>query len=199
MSLIRKNNNIELYAVPNQHWIVTAEYPFYQDLEKLFDFTNEDISKGSCTVSGIQKPIKDSEWDKERAEYKKWFLDIFKQVDVPISKITDRQDEQEHKAWTINYFPGGWQAGHFHSTRKTDQSNKRFCSSVMFFDELTPTKKNPFNGCLYTVLQSPNGYSYDHKFHPEPGRVIMMDDRVWHGAYPTEDNRRVLVWDFDIK
>ena len=143
MSLIRKNNNIELYAVPNQHWIVTAEYPFYQDLEKLFDFTNEDISKGSCTVSGIQKPIKDSEWDKERAEYKKWFLDIFKQVDVPISKITDRQDEQEHKAWTINYFPGGWQAGHFHSTRKTDQSNKRFCSSVCFSTSLLQLKRIP--------------------------------------------------------
>ena len=127
------------------------------------------------------------------------FLDIFKQVDVPISKITDRQDEQEHKAWTINYFPGGWQAGHFHSTRKTDQSNKRFCSSVMFFDELTPTKKNPFNGCLYTVLQSPNGYSYDHKFHPSPGKVVVFDDRVWHGTYPCEDNRRCLVWDFDIE
>ena len=102
----------------------------------MFDFTNEDISKGSCTVSGIQKPIKDSEWDKERAEYKKWFLDIFKQVDVPISKITDRQDEQEHKAWTINYFPGGWQAGHFHSTDREAQSNKRFISTVMFFDKL---------------------------------------------------------------
>jgi hypothetical protein len=28
------------------------------------------------------------------------------------------QEEPEHKAWTINYFPGGWQAGHFHSTNK---------------------------------------------------------------------------------
>ena len=186
MSLLRKNNNIELYAVPNQHWIVTAEYPFYQDLEKLFDFTNQDISKGSCTVNGIQKPIEDSEWEDERLEYKKWFLDIFKQIDLPINKINDRgKNEQGHKAWTINYFPGGWQAGHFHSTRKTDQSNKRFASSVMFFDELTPTKKNPFNGCLTTVLQDPNGYSYDHKFHPTPGKVVVMDDRVWHGSYPT--------------
>ena len=199
MSLLRRNNDIEFYAVPNQHWVISAEYPFYKDLEKLFDFTNEDISKGSCTVQGLQKPILNKEWEKEREEYKKWFLSIFKQMDMPITKIHDRQEEPEHKAWTINYFPGGWQAGHFHSTNKINQANKRFASSVIFFDELTPTKRNPFNGCLYTVMQDPNGYSYDHKFHPAPGKVVVMDDRVWHGAYPCEDNRRCLVWDFDIE
>jgi hypothetical protein len=87
MSLLRKNNDIEFYAVPNQHWVISAEYPFYKDLEKLFDFTNEDISKGSCTVQGLQKPILNTEWEKEREEYKKWFLSIFKQMDVPITKI----------------------------------------------------------------------------------------------------------------
>lgn len=199
MALINKVNDIELYVVPNQQWIVSAHYPNYKDLEKFFDFTNEDISKGSCTVSGIQRPIRNEEWENERQDYKDWFLDIFKQVQVPIKKITDRETQQEHKAWTINYFPGGWQAGHFHSTHKFDQSNKRFASSVMFFDELKPKKKNPFNGCLSTVLQNPDGYSYDHKFHPTPGMVVVMDDRVWHGAYPCEDNRRCFVWDFDIE
>ena len=92
MSLLRKNNDIEFYAVPNQHWVISAEYPFYKDLEKLFDFTNEDISKGSCTVQGLQKPILNNEWEKEREEYKKWFLSIFKQMDVPITKIHDRQN-----------------------------------------------------------------------------------------------------------
>ena len=76
MSLLRKSNNIEFYAVPNQHWIVTAEYPFYKDLEKFFDFSNEDISKGSCTINGIQRPIRNNEWEKERQNYKDWFLDI---------------------------------------------------------------------------------------------------------------------------
>jgi len=51
---------------------------------------------------------------------------------------------------------------------------------------------------MYTIMQNQYGYTYDHKFHPAPGRVVVMDDRVWHGAYPTEDNRRCLVWDFDI-
>ena len=78
------------------------------------------------------------------------------------------------------------------------QQNKRFASSVMLFDHITPSKTNQFNGCMYTIMQNQFGYTYDHKFHPTPGRVVVMDDRVWHGAYPTEDNRRCLVWDFDI-
>jgi hypothetical protein len=127
MSLLRQINGIELYVVPNQHWIVSAVYPDYEDMIKLFDFTNSDISKGSCTVDGIQKPLEDKEWAVERNRYKEWLLDIFSQVNVPIQTITERNsEEQQHKAWTINYFPGGWQAGHFHSTDKVAQDNKRF-------------------------------------------------------------------------
>jgi hypothetical protein len=68
----------------------------------------------------------------------------------------------------------------------------------MFFDDINPTRDNRWNGCLYTLLQNPYGYTYDHKFHPKAGQVIIMDDRVWHGTYPTEDNRRVFVSDFDV-
>lgn len=198
MSLLKTINGIDLYVVPNQHWVVSAVYPNYKDLEHLFDFTTSDISQGSCTVNGIQKPLTDDEWTREREEYKTWLLDVFAQVHVPITSIKERQVEQKHKAWTINYFPGGWQAGHFHSTDRFEQSNTRFASSVMMFDRIQPNRDNQFNGCMYAILQSPNGYTYEHKFHPEPGRVIVMDDRVWHGAYPTDDNRRVLVWDFNI-
>lgn len=198
MSLLKKVNGIDLYLVQNQHWIVSAIYPHYKDLEDLFDFTTADISKGTCTVNGIQKPLENDEWDKQRLEYKNWLLDCFKQVDLPITQISERTEGQESKAWTINYFPGGWQAGHFHSTDRMAQSNRRFASSVMLFDHITPSKTNQFNGCMYTVMQNQYGYTYDHKFHPTPGRVVVMDDRVWHGAYPTEDNRRCLVWDFDV-
>ena len=45
MSLLKKVNGIDLYLVQNQHWIVSAIYPHYKDLEDLFDFTTADISK----------------------------------------------------------------------------------------------------------------------------------------------------------
>ena len=80
MSLLKTVNDIELYVVPNQQWIVSAIYPNFKDLEKFFDFTKQDyqdISKGSCTVKGIQRPLEDNEWIKERKDYKEWLLDIF--------------------------------------------------------------------------------------------------------------------------
>lgn len=201
MSLLKNINGVELYVTPNQHWVMSAIYPYYKDLEKLFDFTTADISTNTCTINGIQKPLQYEEWDKERKEYKEWLLDCFKLVDLPITEISERQNVNQdgwNSSWTINYFPGGWQAGHFHSTDRVQQMNRRFATSVMLFDNITPTKQNQFNGCMYTVMQNQYGYTYDHKFHPAPGRVVVMDDRVWHGAYPTEDNRRCLVWDFDI-
>ena len=166
MSLLKKVNDIELYMTQNQHWVVSAIYPHYQEMESLFDFTSSDISKGTCTVNGIQKPLEYDEWNKQRTTYKTWLLDCFKQVDLPVTHITERTEGQESKAWTINYFPGGWQAGHFHSIDRMTQQNKRFASSVMLFDHITPTKTNQFNGCMYTIMQNQFGYTYDHKFHP---------------------------------
>tara|TARA_Y100000114_G_scaffold155813_1_gene181009 strand:+ start:1780 stop:2397 length:618 start_codon:yes stop_codon:yes gene_type:complete len=201
MALINKVNDIEFYAVPNQHWVVSAFYPDYKDLEKFFDFTDIDISEKTATVNGLQRPIKNEEWAEERTKYMTWMLDTLKQVNIPVTAIKERQSKDQsgwNSAWTINYFPGGWQAGHFHSTDRSAQSNKRFISTVMFFDDINPTRDNRWNGCLYTLLQNPYGYTYDHKFHPKAGQVIIMDDRVWHGTYPTEDNRRVFVSDFDV-
>lgn len=196
MSLIKIVNGAELYVVPNQQFVICADYPDYEEFLPFFDFTTSDISERTSTVNGIQKSIPNKNWTKERQKYMDWLLSIFDDLQVPIRSIAPRPDE--YPAWTVNYFEGGWQAGHFHSTNKMAQDNKRFISTVMFFDHIQPTKDNRWNGCLYTILQNEYGYTYDHKFHPSPGRVVILDDRVWHGTYPTEDNRRVFVSDFDI-
>lgn len=196
MSLIKTVNGAELYLVPNQQFVISAEYPDYEDFLPFFDFTSVDMSERTSTVNGIQKQISNDSWSKERSKYIDWMLGIFEDLQVPIKTVTPRPDE--YPAWTVNYFEGGWQAGHFHSTNKMTQDNKRFISTVMFFDNIQPTKDNRWNGCLYTLLQNQYGYTFDHKFHPSPGKVVILDDRVWHGTYPTEDNRRVFVSDFDI-
>tara|TARA_A100001388_G_scaffold231988_1_gene184478 strand:- start:2991 stop:3599 length:609 start_codon:yes stop_codon:yes gene_type:complete len=201
MSLLRKTNGLEFYAVPNQQWVVCAEYPHYEELLPFFDFTGVDVSESTATVNGIQRPIANEEWTEQRKKYIAWMLEVFHTLQIPITSIKERQSKDQsgwNSSWTVNYFGGGWQAGHFHSTDRMGQQNKRFISTVMFFDNIEPTRDNRWNGCLYTLLQNQYGYTYDHKFHPSPGRVVIMDDRVWHGTYPTEDNRRVFVSDFDI-
>jgi len=196
MALMKNIEGIEFYAVPNQQWVVCAEYPDYEELLPFFDFTGVDISERTATVNGVQRPIANNEWTEQREKYTAWLQEVFETLQLPISNITPRQDD--YPSWTVNYFADGWQAGHFHSTDKMGQQNKRFISTVMFFDHIEPTRDNRWNGCLYTLLQNQFGYTYDHKFHPSPGRVVIMDDRVWHGTYPTTDNRRVFVSDFDI-
>lgn len=196
MALMKNIEGIEFYAVPNQQWVVCAEYPDYEELLPFFDFTGVDISERTATVNGVQRPIANDEWAKQREKYIAWLQEVFETLQLPISNTTPRQDD--YPSWTVNYFADGWQAGHFHSTDKMGQQNKRFISTVMFFDHIEPTRDNRWNGCLYTLLQNQFGYTYDHKFHPAPGRVVIMDDRVWHGTYPTTDNRRVFVSDFDI-
>lgn len=196
MALLKTVEGIEFYAVPNQQWVVCAEYPDYEELLPFFDFTEVDVSDRTSTVNGIQRMIANREWKKECKKYRNWLLDVFQKVQIPINEVTPRDDN--FPAWTVNYFEGGWQAGHCHATDRMGHTNKRFISTVMFFDHIEPTRDNRWNGCLYTLLQNQFGYTYDHKFHPSPGRVVIMDDRVWHGTYPTEDNRRVFVSDFNI-
>ena len=59
MSLLRRNNDIEFYAVPNQHWVISAEYPFYKDLEKLL--TNLDRQFLHAKTLGFFHPRKKKE------------------------------------------------------------------------------------------------------------------------------------------
>ena len=62
MALTKRINDIELYLVSNQHWVVSAIYPDYEDMLPLLDFTSADMSTGSCTVNGIQRFIENDDW-----------------------------------------------------------------------------------------------------------------------------------------
>jgi hypothetical protein len=196
MALARKIDDIEFYFVPNQQFIICATYPNYEKFLPFFEKKDSDLSMDTCTVNGVQSPLQNDDWVEQRLDYTKWIESVFKKLDAPISKVY--KAENNITAWTVDYADGGWQAGHFHSTDRMHQQNKRFITTVLFFDKIEPTIDNNWNGCLYTVLQNPEGYTYDHKFHPTPGKVIIMDDRVWHGTYPTQERRRVFVSDFEI-
>ena len=63
------------------------------------------------------------------------------------------------------------------------------------FDTIKSQKES--HGCLYTITGCKWIYLRS-KFHPESGKVVVFDDRVWHGAY-SRDMRRSLVWNFDIE
>ncbi len=86
MSLLRKTNGLEFYAVPNQQWVVCAEYPHYEELLPFFDFTGVDVSESTATVNGIQRPIANEEWTEQRKKYIAWMLEVFHTLQIPITK-----------------------------------------------------------------------------------------------------------------
>lgn len=209
MSLVGSKNGIDLYRVPNGQWIISGMYPHYEELEHLYESLkhNPDVSTTTSTVHGKQTILPKDLWQEPRQKYQQWLKDAFKTTGANIKSISyrdfndlniEKDIQVDDTAWIIEYNEHGHQTGHFHSVDRLHQTNTRFASAVMFFDDIKPTQQYKCNGCLWTVLQEPNGYTWDHKFHPEPGRVVVMDDRVFHGAYPTTQKRRCLVWDFNF-
>lgn len=203
-------DGLDFYFVENTQWIFSGIYPDYKELEFLYEElkSNKDIHLTTSTVRGKQTLLKEEIWRQQRGRYQEWILDSFATLQCPIVEIMYRNFNEievptdidvTETAWIIEYEEHGHQTGHFHSTERMHQNNPRFGSSVLFFDKIEPTEEYKSNGCLWTILQDPKGYTFQHMFHPDPGRCVVMDDRVFHGAYPTTKTRRCLVWDFDYR
>lgn len=197
MSLVFQQDSLEVYRVPNGQWILSSVYPDYEKFLDLFKTLGEDVSGATTTMHGRQCTFETpNDWQSLYDDYSKWMLEQFKIAQAPVKELIPRPGKS---SWIVDYNPGGYQVGHFHSTERNNQENARFASSVMLFDNIPPHKDNMWDGVLYTLLTDPNGYMYEHKFHSQPGRVVVMDDRVYHGVYPTSKPRKSFVWDFDYK
>ena len=95
------------------------------------------------------------------------------------------------KAWGLKYPPGSYSGMHCH------QPGKQF-TVVMFLDDVMVSKEYPLAGSLVTL--QPVEHSINHiRIIPKPGNIVIMDGRVFHGTYPTLNDRRVFVCDFDYE
>jgi hypothetical protein len=71
-------------------------------------------------------------------------------------------------------------------------------SVVMFLDDVETTELYPLAGSLVTL--QPFEHDINHvRIKPTPGGVVIMDGRVFHGTYPTLNDRRVFVADFEYE
>ena len=96
-----------------------------------------------------------------------------------------------HEAWAIEYKDGGYQAVHNH----TQQPN--LISIIMFFDTIKDEQKvQPTDGCTYTLMPHTEGNQVCLHFNPYPGKVVIMDGKVFHGTYPCKAPRRCFVVNF---
>ncbi len=93
------------------------------------------------------------------------------------------------KAWGVDYEAGAYSGMHSHIPGQQ-------LTAVLFLTTAETSDKYPLAGNLVTLQPEDHKISYlAHK--AIAGNVVIMDGRVYHGTYPTINNRRVFVCDFD--
>jgi hypothetical protein len=95
------------------------------------------------------------------------------------------------KAWGVDYEPGAYSGMHSHTPGTQ-------LTAVLFLSNAEQNDLYPLAGNLVTLQpldHEINSITYTAK----AGDCVIMDGRVWHGTYPTLNNRKVFVCDFDYE
>ena len=169
----------------NSRWIVESHAPMFSDYETLLNTNQPNLVEPgrSTTVHGYQIPHTIEE-TQDLAEF------IIKKTNNILTKSnTPCQIHNHIQTWSITYYPGGWKGIHNHQKGNTG------ATAVLYFDDVDKRPNN--EGALYAVLQDEAGDTYVEWWQPSAGKLLVMDARIWHGVYPTVDERRVMVLDFE--
>jgi len=174
-------------------WIIDELfYPDYKKFENIF--TNYDETSKQLGNAYL---------------YHKDNMNYPKDIDATLSLqkfITDSVQEnlpicikEFRKAWGVKYGQNSYSGFHCHTMTAncpTDTVNDRQLTAVLFLNSVSTSIEYPMAGNLITLQPLPD-YQVNFQTHtPKAGEVVIMDGRVWHGTYPTIDERRVFVCDF---
>jgi len=163
-----------------QKWVVETELPNYKDYSTLFDKKGLDESKETCTHNGVQINFTKDELNLLSKDIQAIGNKAVEKEDAPI-RLGDLLG-----GWMVRYGSNGWQELHDHG----DPFDVITC--VLNF-----SKSNyPKNGSTIVVLPEPDGNLIMKDFLPYPGKLLIMEGSVVHGAYPTTTPRDILVVDF---
>mgnify|MGYP003656966459 FL=1 len=165
-------------------WVVDdLYYSGYKKFLKLFDNSNErhvDYGNGTLYYK------KDMQYPTDIDPREEYLMFIkFQLQDLPI-RIKDFK-----KSWGVKYPPDAYSGLHSHQPGKQ-------LTSVLFLDTPKPSVEYPLAGCLTTLQPTNSEIQYlTHK--PIEGKMVILDGKVWHGSYPTLEDRHVFVVDFEYE
>lgn len=179
----------------NNRWLIETKFPYIDKFEPLLYKGGEDYSYKSLTNFGSQRdlPIDENQ----------------ELVECLIEQTNKEFNEQgmpcvAHTAiriWNIIYREHGYQCMHTHSDEghyNIMESKKGILSIVISFDTI-PNSQADYNGCLYALLPEPDGTMHYKPIPSIRGKMVIFDAAVWHGVYPTTQERRVLVCDLEYE
>ena len=92
------------------------------------------------------------------------------------------------KAWWVDYPQHSYAGMHCH------QPGKQF-TAVLFLSTFEIDKHNPHAGFLYTISSKNDNMEYE-EYPVIAGNLHIFDGKIWHGTYPTLQDRKVFVCDF---
>lgn len=95
------------------------------------------------------------------------------------------------RAWGVHYVPGAYSGLHAHTPGQQ-------LTAVMFLNECETSLEYPLAGSLITCQPLDHEINYT-AYKPKPGNVVIMEANIFHGTYPTLNERRVFVCDFEYE
>lgn len=164
-----------------QHWFFQTKYPDYKKFLSLFDIKDRKhhLERGGGTM------------------YYKWDYGYPVEVDPAKEYLTFLEntvssniapEKRFLSSWWVDYPQGAYAVAHQH------EPFKRF-TAVMFLTDYDWVRMWPNAGNLF-AMSNLIGYK---EWSPVGGDVIIMDGDMYHGTYPTINERKVFVVDFEYK
>lgn len=166
-------------------WVVDdLYYPGWKKFLKLFEsYYDRHIDYGNGTLYYKKDMSYPTDID-PKEEYLAFIK--FQLQNLPI-RIKDFQ-----KAWGVKYPPGAYSGLHSHVPGKQ-------LTSVLFLDTPKPSITYPLAGSLTTLQPTPDSTINYIQHKPIAGKLVIMDGKVFHGTYPTLEDRHVFVVDMEYE
>lgn len=167
-------------------WVVDGNrYPTYKKFEQLFtdyDKKHKDYGNGWLHYKNDMAYPTDIDGT---LDFHRFIKACIADSGLPI-KVLDFK-----KAWGVKYPPGAYSGLHSHTPGKQ-------LTAVLCLNHIEQDDTYPLAGSLVTLQPTDHEINYvQHKL--KPGDCVIMDGKVYHGTYPTLNDRRVFVCDFDYE
>ena len=166
-------------------WVVDElHYPGFKKFLPLFEkYDDRHIDYGNGMLYYKNNMAYPNDLD-PKLDYHAWIKFQLQNVPIKVGKFK--------KAWGVKYVPGAFNGLHCHQPGKQ-------LTSVLFLDTPKPSVDYPLAGSLTTLQPTPDSTTNYFQHKPIAGRVVIMDGKVFHGTYPTLEDRHVFVCDFDYE
>jgi hypothetical protein len=166
------------------YWIKKAKYSNYNKFIDLFDNNiglqqHEDHGGAILSYNPDFKYPYQVDPDQEYMQFIKEALQVYRFESIDFEKC-----------WWIKYPVGTYSGLHTHQPL-------RKLTSVLFLDTIDLHDDKPLSGKLKCITQNPvTGELVSDLVKCIAGDVVIMDGKVFHGVYPTLQERRAFVCDF---